>query len=140
MRYTCIQGAHRKKRWLRARNTIEVLRYGTVENRQDRGQSGEEHPLFRGGSLHGSAHPNSLHSLDPGVPGGSLPPPAFRTYSRKLGIVDTEPMVRVSQLRRDENGRQASRVFTFVLLILASVVFLYFPDSYSLAFKAWKCI
>lgn len=68
----------------------EVPRYGTVENR--RGQGGGEHPLFRGGSLHGSAHPNSLRSLDPGVPGGSLPLPAFRTYSQKLGIVDTKPM------------------------------------------------
>lgn len=77
----------------------EVPRYGTVENRRCRGQGGGEHPLFRGGSLHGSAHPNSLYSLDPRVPGGSLPPPAFRTYSQKLGIVDSKPMVRVSQLR-----------------------------------------
>lgn len=61
----------------------EALRYGTVKNRRGRGQGGGEHPLFRGGSLHGSAHPNSLHSLDPGVPGGSLPPPAFWTYTLK---------------------------------------------------------
>lgn len=59
-----IQSADRKKRWSRARYTTEIPRYGTVENR--RGQGGGEHPLFRGGSLHGSAHPNSLHSLDPG--------------------------------------------------------------------------
>lgn len=46
-----------------------TARYGTVENCQ--GQGGGKHPLFRGGSLHGSAHPNSLHSLDPGGGGGS---------------------------------------------------------------------
>lgn len=98
---------------------MEVTRYGTVENRRDQGQGGGERiPLFRGGSLHGSAHPNSLYSLDPGVPGGSLPPPAFRIYSQKLGIVDTKPMVRVSQLRRDGNGQQAARVSTSVLILV----------------------
>lgn len=30
----------------------------------------EEHPLFRGGSLYGSPHPNSLTPLIPGIPGG----------------------------------------------------------------------
>jgi len=91
--------------------------------RKPSGQGGEEHPLFRGGSLHGSAHPNSLHSLDPGIPGGSLPPPVFRTYSQKLGIVDTESMVHVSQLRRDGNSQQAARVSTFVLVLASIVIF-----------------
>lgn len=47
----------------------------------------EEHPLFRGGSLHGSAHPNGLTPL---IRRFQVVPvcPLSRVYSRKLGIVD----------------------------------------------------
>lgn len=67
--YTCVYRVPIAK----SEGPAEVPRYGTVENR--RGQGGGEHPLFRGGSLHGSAHPNSLHSLDPGGSRWFLAPP-----------------------------------------------------------------
>lgn len=112
--YTCICAPVAKSDSREPGTRRRLPHYGT-ENRRGRGQGGGASLISRRGSLHGSAHPNNLTPLIRGSR-WFLTPSHPRIYSRKLGIVDTEPMVCVLQLRRDRNGQKAARVLpTFVL-------------------------
>lgn len=115
--YTCICVPVAKSDSREPGTRRRLPHYGTVETGGVGDRSGGASLISRRGSLHGSAHPNSLTPLIRGSR-WFLTPSHPRTYSRKLGIVDTEPMVCVLQLRRDRNGQKATRVYIFVLLVL----------------------